>query len=86
MSARTLHRDGTADCEACGLAAFPWKTLGRKLVLECANRHQMSVDLPAEPSARVVVDNWLSKRGAELHAQHERWGTDDRKGRDERDI
>jgi hypothetical protein len=32
------------------------------------------------------VDNWIAKRGAQLHVQHERWGTDDVKGRDKRDI
>ena len=32
------------------------------------------------------VDNWIAKRGAQLHVQHERWGTDDLKGRDKRDI
>ncbi|MFN2519947.1 MAG: hypothetical protein ABR525_02755 [Candidatus Limnocylindria bacterium] len=86
MRAVALHRDGTADCPSCGLAAFPWAINDAELVVECANRHRASVALPDDAAGRVAVDNWLAKRGAQLHAQHERWGTDDRKGRDERDI
>ena len=86
LSALVLHRDGTADCPECGLAAFPLRIAADALVVECANRHRASVALPERAAERVAVDNWLAKRGAQLHAQHERWGTDDRMGRDERDI
>ena len=86
LSALALHNDGTADCPECGLAAFPMRVTADGLIVECANRHRATVALPAHPAQRVAVDNWLAKRGAQLHAQHERWGTDDRMGRDERDI
>jgi hypothetical protein len=54
--------------------------------LECANRHHAVARAPSEAARAKLVDNWIAKRGAQLHVQHERWGTDDVKGRDERDI
>jgi hypothetical protein len=54
--------------------------------LECANHHHAVAREPHDAVRARLVDNWIAKRGAQLHVQHERWGTDDVKGRDERDI
>ena len=65
---------------------FPFSRTDREVRIECANRHHAVVAVPTDPGTLRIVDNWIAKRGAQLHAQHERWGTDDRHGRDERDI
>jgi hypothetical protein len=44
-----------------------------KVTLECANRHRGTAQLPASGAARARVRNWIAKRGAQLHVQHERW-------------
>jgi hypothetical protein len=72
-----LKPDGTAECDACGLPLFPFAILGDHVRLECANRHQATTPLPRDPSVRRAVDGWIARRGAQLHEQHERWGTDD---------
>jgi len=83
---RELKTDGTLDCEECGLPMFAFARSDGLVRLECANRHQAVARAPGDTVRARLVDNWIAKRGAQLHAQHERWGTDDRKGRDERDI
>ena len=66
---------------------FPYALAGATVRLECANHHHGEAPLPAERAVRVLVGNWIARRGAQLHAQHERWGTDapDDPDRDERD-
>jgi uncharacterized RmlC-like cupin family protein len=44
-----------------------------RVTLECANRHRRTVRLPADPAARERIRNWIARRGAQLHVQHERW-------------
>lgn len=82
-----LKADGTADCDACGMPLFPYAVTGTTVRLECANHHHGERPLPEDRAARALVGNWIARRGAQLHAQHERWGTDapDDPGRDERD-
>ena len=65
---------------------FPFSRTDREVRIECANRHHAVVAVPTDPGTLRIADNWIAKRGAQLHAQHERWGTDDERGRDERDI
>lgn len=83
---RQLKADGTIDCEDCGMPLFPFARSDREVRIECANRHHAVAPVPTDPGTLRIVDNWIAKRGAQLHAQHERWGTDDERGRDERDI
>lgn len=45
--------------------------------LECANRHVATGPLPHDDATRRAVEAWVARRGAQLHEQHERWGTDD---------
>ena len=72
-----LRSDGTADCDACGLPLFPYRVEAGVVSLECANRHHAQAPLPREPAVRRAVEGWVARRGAQLHQQHERWGTDD---------
>lgn len=72
-----LHDDGTAPCEECGLPLFPYAMEDEAVRLECANHHHALATLPAGEAARRAVTSWIARRGAQLHAQHERWGTDD---------
>jgi len=74
---RVLKTDGTAECDACGLPLFPYAIEGDRVLLECANHHHAAVPLPRDPAVRRAVDGWIARRGAQLHEQHERWGTDD---------
>jgi len=83
---RELKPDGTLDCEQCGLPMFAVSRGPGEVRLECANRHHALAREPGDAARARLVDNWIAKRGAQLHVQHERWGTDDTKGRDERDI
>lgn len=83
---RELKADATCDCEECGLPMFAVARVNGKVQVECANRHRAVAGEPADPVRARLVDNWIAKRGAQLHVQHERWGTDEQKGRDERDI
>ena len=83
---RALKADGTLDCEDCGMPMFAYSRTHDTVRLECANRHHATLPVPPDRALRRLVDNWIAKRGAQLHVQHERWGTDEEKGRDERDI
>ncbi len=83
---RELKPDGTLDCEECGMPMFAFSRTGGEVRLECANHHHAVAREPRDAARLRVVDNWIAKRGAQLHVQHERWGTDDLKGRDKRDI
>ena len=74
---RVLKTDGTAECDACGLPLFPHAIDGDRVLLECANRHHASTPLPRDAAVKRAVDGWIARRGAQLHEQHERWGTDD---------
>jgi hypothetical protein len=73
VRAMTLRPDATVECEECGLPMFPFAETETRVTLECANRHHLSVALPADRTMRGLVDNWIAKKGAQLHAQHERW-------------
>ena len=68
-----LLPDATRDCEQCGLPMTPVAVSGDRVTVECANRHRLSLPLPADRAARERVRNWVARRGAQLHAQHERW-------------
>lgn len=81
-----LKQDATADCDECGMPMFPTSRTAEHVHLDCANRHFGEAPLPRDPAVLRLVDNWIAKRGAQLHVQHERWGTDDERGRDKRDI
>lgn len=83
---RELRPDGTLECEECGLPMFAVARVHGAVQLECANRHHAGAREPVDATRARLVDNWIAKRGAQLHVQHERWGTDDVKGRDKRDI
>ena len=83
---RDLKPDGTLDCDECGMPLFPCARSGGDIRLECANHHHGAARVPRDGATARIVDNWIAKRGAQLHVQHERWGTDEDKGRDERDI
>ena len=82
---RDLKADGTLECE-CGMPMFAYERGPDMIHLECANHHRAVARPPEQSAVDRLVDNWIAKRGAQLHVQHERWGTDDEKGRDERDI
>ncbi len=72
-----LRDDATADCPECHLPMFPVAADGDVVTLECANRHRGSAALPAEAHFRRLVRSWVARRGAQLHAQHERWETEE---------
>lgn len=83
---RDLKADGTLECGTCGMPMFAYARERAEIRLECANRHHGRARIPGDAAVDRIVDNWIAKRGAQLHVQHERWGTDEEKGRDERDI
>jgi hypothetical protein len=83
---RELKPDGTLECEECGMPMFAYARAPGEVRLECANHHHAIAREPDDAVRARLVDNWIAKRGAQLHVQHERWGTDDMKGRDGRDI
>jgi hypothetical protein len=68
-----LRPDGTADCESCQMPMFPIAATADQVTLECANRHRVSVEMPASPKIRRFIQNWVARKGAQLHEQHERW-------------
>jgi hypothetical protein len=74
--------DGTAECARCGLPLFPLALVDDSVALECANRHHVHAPLPTDRVAAEAVRAWIARRGAQLHEQHERWGTDDERPRD----
>jgi hypothetical protein len=67
-----LEYDATRPCE-CGMPMTPIAHDGGHVTVECANRHQHTVAMPSDPVARELVLSWIRRRGAQLHAQHERW-------------
>jgi hypothetical protein len=83
---RELKPDGTLECDECGMPMFAYVRAADEVKLECANHHHGVARAPHDRAVERLVDNWIAKRGAQLHVQHERWGTDDVKGRDKRDI
>lgn len=83
MEGPLLRSDGTADCDACGLPLFPYAVEADAVRLECANHHHATVPRPRDAAVLRAVENWIARRGAQLHAQHERWGTDDQKEDDD---
>ena len=83
---RELRPDGTLECQECGMPMFAYARAPGEVRHECANRHHAIAREPNDAVRARLVDNWIAKRGAQLHVQHERWGTDDVKGRDGRDI
>jgi hypothetical protein len=83
---RDVKADGTLECEECGMPMFPFARARGEIRLECANHHAALAREPRDRAKARMVDNWIAKRGAQLHVQHERWGTDDLKGRDKRDV
>lgn len=74
---RLLRSDGTADCDECDMPLFPHSIEAGRVLLECANRHRATTAVPSHDLTRRAVESWIARRGAQLHAQHERWGTDD---------
>jgi hypothetical protein len=56
---------------------FPLSVEDGTVHLECANRHHGEAPLPRDDTTRRAVESWIARRGAQLHEQHERWGTDD---------
>jgi hypothetical protein len=68
-----LRPDGTADCETCHMPMFPVAIVGGDVTLECANRHRVTIPQPQSPKLRRFVQNWVARKGAQLHEQHERW-------------
>lgn len=83
---RELKPDGTLDCLECGMPMFPFARPAGEIRLECANHHHAVARVPRDRALVRIVDNWIAKRGAQLHVQHERWGSDDERGRDKDDI
>jgi hypothetical protein len=69
----TLRPDATAECPDCGLPMFPVSETSEAVTLECANRHHAITPLPDDRATRALIDNWIAKKGAQLHVQHERW-------------
>lgn len=72
-----LRGDGTADCESCHMPMFPVALWDDRVTLECANRHRVSIPSPDDQKLRRFVQAWVARKGAQLHEQHRRWGTDD---------
>lgn len=68
-----LLPDATRDCERCGLPMTPVAEEDGRVTVECANRHRHTVKLPTDAAARERIRNWIARRGAQLHVQHERW-------------
>ena len=73
----TIRPDGTAECVDCGLPMFPIAETTEMVTLECANRHRLVTTLPAERATRALIDNWIAKKGAQLHVQQERWESEE---------
>jgi hypothetical protein len=69
----TLRPDATTECAECDLPMFPISETSEAVTLECANRHRTITPLPDDPVIRALIDNWIAKKGAQLHVQHERW-------------
>ena len=68
-----LRSDGTADCESCHMPMFPLSMTATDFVLECANRHRVTVPVPDDPKMRRFVANWVARKGAQVEEQRRRW-------------
>ena len=75
-----LLSDATRECERCGLPMTPLAEDDGQVTLECANRHRHTVRLPTDAAARERIRNWIARRGAQLHVQHERWEAEEEDG------
>ena len=73
----TLRPDATVECVDCGLPMFPIAESSDEVTLECANRHRLVTALPLDRTTRALIDNWIAKKGAQLHVQHERWESEE---------
>ncbi len=73
-----LRGDATLECDACGMPLIPMDKVDRSIVLECANRHTALVPTPTDRATLQLVDNWLARRGAQIHEQRERWAEEER--------
>src|ERR1700687_3351739 len=60
-----------AECRKCGRPLFPVSEPSEAVTLECANRHPAIAPLPDDRAIRALIDNWIAKKGAQLHVQHE---------------
>jgi hypothetical protein len=69
----TMRPDATAECAECDLPMFPVSESSNAVTLECSNRHRVTSPLPDDRMTRALIDNWIAKKGAQLHVQHERW-------------
>lgn len=69
----TLRPDATVECVECGLPMTPVAESSETVTVECANRHRVVTALPDDRATRALIDNWIAKKGAQLHVQHERW-------------
>jgi hypothetical protein len=56
---------------------FPMAIGDGTVTLECANRHRETMPLPDDRKLRRFVQNWVARKGAQLHEQHERWESED---------
>jgi hypothetical protein len=56
---------------------FPIAESSELVTLECPNRHRGDVPLPEDRAMRALIDNWIAKKGAQLHVQHERWESEE---------
>ena len=65
--------DGGITLERSARACVAAVMLRPDATVECANRHRVVTALPADRATRVLIDNWIAKKGAQLHVQHERW-------------
>ncbi len=45
--------------------------------MECPNHHHATAPVPSDAPIRRLVDGWIAQHRAQMHEQHERWGTDD---------
>ena len=73
----SLLPDATAECTECDLPMFPIAETAESVTLECANRHRLISTLPEDRTVRALIDNWIAKKGAQLHVQHERWESEE---------
>ncbi|MDP9253213.1 MAG: hypothetical protein M3O80_09425 [Chloroflexota bacterium] len=73
----TLRPDATVECAECGLPMTPVSESPETVTVECANRHRVVTPLPADRATRALIDNWIAKKGAQLHVQHERWESEE---------
>ena len=67
-----VRADGTSDCAECDLPMTPVDLVDQTVYLECANRHRAAAGLPQDRATRALIDHWISKRWAQVHAQEER--------------